>query len=260
MHDEMFNRNIGLISPEEQTKLWQSTVAIAGTGTDGGFLAERLIRAGIGALKLADPEIFEEANLNRQYGCDTTTVGKNKAVVVGESVQKINPKAKVEIFDEGISQDNITKFVSEADIIVDEIEYHRFDLSVLLHREARQQGKPVYLAVNVGWGANLFIFSPQGMTLEEYTGFPANGSLEEARSFIIPSEKFSPNPTPYWTDEQLNQLNRGEIPIPSVSPSAALVAALLSAAIVLKLAKNREYGIVPRYVGIDLFTGNSVFG
>jgi len=259
MDDSRFSRNIGLISPAEQERLSQATVVIAGTGTDGGLLAERLVRAGVGSLRLADPEVFEEANLNRQFGCDTTTLGQNKAVVVGRLVQQINPEAKVEIFEQGITEENVARFVEGSDIVVDEIEYHRFDLSLLLHREARKQGKPIYLAVNVGWGANLFIFSPSGMTLEEYIGLPANASLDDARSFIIPPEKFSPNIPPYWSEELLKQIIHDEIPIPSVSPAAALVAALLAAAIVLKLAKDKDYGIVPRFTGIDLFEGKSTF-
>jgi molybdopterin/thiamine biosynthesis adenylyltransferase len=259
MDDSRFSRNIGLISPAEQERLSQATVVIAGTGTDGGLLAERLVRAGVGSLRLADPEVFEEANLNRQFGCDTTTLGQNKAVVVGRLVQQINPEAKVEIFEQGITEENVARFVEGSDIVVDEIEYHRFDLSLLLHREARKQGKPIYLAVNVGWGANLFIFSPSGMTLEEYIGLPANASLDDARSFIIPPEKFSPNIPPYWSEELLKQIIHDEIPIPSVSPAAALEAALLAAAIVLKLAKDKDYGIVPRFTGIDLFEGKSTF-
>jgi molybdopterin/thiamine biosynthesis adenylyltransferase len=259
MDDSRFSRNIGLISPDEQEKLSRATVVIAGTGTDGGLLAERLVRAGVGSLRLADPEVFEEANLNRQFGCDTTTLGQNKAVVVGRLVQQINPEAKVEIFEQGITEENVAGFVEGADIVVDEIEYHRFDLSVLLHRKSRKQGKPVFLAVNVGWGANLFIFSPDGMTLEDYVGLSPDVSLEEARDFVIPPEKFSPNIPPYWSEELLKQIIHDEIPIPSVSPAAALVAALLATAIVLKLANNRDYGIVPKFTGLDLYTGMASF-
>ncbi|MBI1833752.1 MAG: ThiF family adenylyltransferase [Candidatus Andersenbacteria bacterium] len=259
MDNDRFSRNIGLISPPEQEKLLQSKVAIAGTGTDGGLLAERLVRAGIGSLHLADPEVFEEANLNRQFGCDTATIGQNKAVVVGRLLQQINPDTKIEVFDQGVTEENISEFVAGAGIVVDEIEYHRFDLSLLLHREARKQGKLVYLGANVGWGANLFIFSPDGMTLEEYVGFPVDASLDDARAFIIPPEKFSPNIPPYWSQELLSQIIHNEIPIPSISPAAALVAALLSTAIIFKLAKNKEYGIVPRFTCIDLYTEKVVF-
>lgn len=259
MDNTKFSRNIGLISPLEQERLAKATVAIAGTGTDGGLLAERLVRVGVGSLRLADPEVFEEVNLNRQFGCDTTTLGQNKAAVVGRLVRQINPEVEVEIFDQGISEENVAEFVAGADVVVDEIEYHRFDLSVLLHREARKQNKLVCLAVNVGWGANLFIFSPDGMTIEEYVGLSSDASPEEARDFVIPPEKFSPNIPPYWSEELLNQIIHDEIPIPSVSPAAALVAALLATAIVLKIAKNKDYGIVPSFTSIDLVTQKTTF-
>ncbi len=259
MNNRMFSRNLGLITASEQEKLLQSKVAIAGTGTDGGLLAERLIRAGVGALNLADPEIFEGVNLNRQYGCDTTTLGQNKAEVVGQLIRQINPQAEIAIFNQGITETNVAEFVADADIVVDEIEYFNLDISILLHREARRQGKPVYLGVNVGWGANLFIFSPQGMTLEEYVDLPKETTLENAKSYVVPPEKFSPALPPYWDAEFLDKIIHEDVPVPSVSPAAGLIASLLSASIILKLAKNKEYGIVPKYTSIDFYTGKATF-
>ena len=44
----LFSRNRGLVSPEEQTILANTSIAMIGTGGDGGLLAERLVRFGIG--------------------------------------------------------------------------------------------------------------------------------------------------------------------------------------------------------------------
>ena len=49
-YEEMTQRNIGILSCEQQGKLRQSTVAIAGVGGVGGLTAERLVRLGIGGL------------------------------------------------------------------------------------------------------------------------------------------------------------------------------------------------------------------
>jgi tRNA A37 threonylcarbamoyladenosine dehydratase len=52
---EIFSRNIGILTEAEQEKLHQTTVGVAGVGGIGGFLSERLIRMGIGRLKITDP-------------------------------------------------------------------------------------------------------------------------------------------------------------------------------------------------------------
>lgn len=252
-----FTRNIGIISVEEQQKLANSKVAIAGVGTDGGLTAERLARIGIGELRLADPDTFDTSNTNRQFGADITTTGANKAVVLSRIIKKINPAMCVKEYSQGVTEDNVEDFVSGADVVLDEVDYFRPDVSLLLHREARRQNKYVFLAVNVGWGANLFVFDPRGMTIEEYIGVSHDISLNEAKNYHIPPEKFSPNIPPYWSDKLINDIVQSKIPIPSVAPAAALEAALLSTAVVMLLAKNAVYDIVPGFTSIDLFTGKA---
>ena len=55
LYKEIFFRNGGLISETEQDILRRSSVAIAGVGGVGGLLAERLVRIGIGRIKITDP-------------------------------------------------------------------------------------------------------------------------------------------------------------------------------------------------------------
>ncbi len=254
---EIFSRNLGIISEEEQEKLRQSTVAIAGVGADGGLLAERLIRAGVGSLRLADPDIFDVSNLNRQYGCDASTIGKNKSEVVAGLLREINSDVNVNVFPTGVTAENLSEFISGADVVVDEIDYTRPDISVMFHREARRQNKFVFLAVNIGWGANVFVFDPKGMTLEEYIGLPPELSYEDIKHFSIPPEKFAPQVPDYMDKKLIEAIVRGEVDIPAVSPSVALEAGMLSSYIILFLTKGKINNIIPRYSGIDLFSRRS---
>ena len=57
-YNEIFSRNIGIITASDQEKLLKSTIAIAGVGSVGGLLAERLIRMGVGRLKQLQPAIW----------------------------------------------------------------------------------------------------------------------------------------------------------------------------------------------------------
>ena len=67
-YKNIFMRNIGLLTEVEQENLSQASIGIAGIGGIGGLAAERLIRLGVGNLKLTDPGLMEASNLNRQFG------------------------------------------------------------------------------------------------------------------------------------------------------------------------------------------------
>lgn len=251
--DKATIRNIGIITRQQQEVLKGSTVAIAGVGADGGMLAERLARAGIGRIKIADPGLFDETNLNRQFGADVNTIGRNKAEVIGGVLKSINPSLKLDIFNEGIDDKSADDFVSGADVVVDEIEYTRLDLSVLLHRAARKQGKYIFLGINAAWGANLFVFDPKGLTIEEYCGLPSGASLEEIRKFPLPLDRFCPKMPEYIAPEVIKGVISGK-DIPSVSPAVSLTASLVSAEIILFLIdKQRNIPAAPGYIYIDLF-------
>ncbi|MFC1955569.1 ThiF family adenylyltransferase [Chloroflexota bacterium] len=80
-YKEIFSRNIGILTESDQDKLRNCTLAVAGVGGVGGLLAERLIRLGVGQLKITDPGLFEPSNLNRQFGSSTLNFDRNKAEV-----------------------------------------------------------------------------------------------------------------------------------------------------------------------------------
>ena len=114
-----FFRNIGAISKPQQQKLSNARVCIAGLGGIGGIAFELLVRSGVGKLRVADWDFFEETNLNRQALADSETLGKNKAKVAAVFAKKINPKAKIESFPAAINEKNANAFVQGATVVVD---------------------------------------------------------------------------------------------------------------------------------------------
>lgn len=242
----MFERNIGFLSEEEQEKISKLSVAIAGAGGDGGLLAERLARFGVGKIILADPEMFEEQNINRQFGANIETLGKNKAEVVALELKKINPKIKVVVLNKGISEKNIKKFVGGADIIVDEIEFSMPKLSVMLAQEARSQNKYVFMGANIGWGASILCFAPEGMTFEKY--FEYNSEKK-----TINSLKYLREVPKYFQKDLLKKVLSGEISMPSLSSSVSLVAALVSSQVILFAIRNKKPVIAPKILFFDTY-------
>ena len=67
MEENQFSRTEMLIGKEGLQKLQNAKIAIFGIGGVGSFVAEGLVRAGIGKFVLIDKDIISLTNLNRPY-------------------------------------------------------------------------------------------------------------------------------------------------------------------------------------------------
>lgn len=99
-YDEAFSRNIGWVTTEEQQILRRRRVAIAGMGGVGGGHLLALARLGIGAFTIADFDVFDIVNFNRQAGAMMSTRGREKADVLAEMARDINPEIELSSFPE----------------------------------------------------------------------------------------------------------------------------------------------------------------
>lgn len=170
-YDEAFVRHRGLLTRAEQGRIRQCRIAIAGMGGVGGIHLITLARLGIGGFTVADPDKFEIANFNRQYGANLRTLGKNKAEVMAEGARSINPEVDLHIIPEAITARNVASFLDGADIYVDGIDFFALDVRRLLFREVRQRGMWAITAGPIGFSTAWLSFSPTGMSFEEYFDF-----------------------------------------------------------------------------------------
>jgi molybdopterin-synthase adenylyltransferase len=92
---EVFIRNQGALSLEQQQKLQQSHVAVIGCGGLGGYVIEQLVRIGVGHLSLFDPDAFSPSNCNRQLNALIDSFGHNKAVTAASRSLNIHPYCTV---------------------------------------------------------------------------------------------------------------------------------------------------------------------
>lgn len=221
---EQFERNRGFFSEVEQQRLWDSTVAIAGAGGDGGQLAIALAQLGVRKFKLADPEAFESQNLNRQAGASLATIGQNKAKVIAKHLRGLG--ATVDVYTDGVTPENIEEFVADSDLIIDETELTMPQLGVMISREARENNVPVLMALNVGFGSYVTSFDPsEGVTFESYLGIDESKTLEEISEEKISIAKWAPHIPTYANTDILQAVNDQKISIPTVVPGVLFAAA-----------------------------------
>ena len=106
-----------LIGKKNQELLSKKTVSIIGLGALGSVSAELLARAGIKKLVLIDRDNIELHNLQRQSLYIEEDVGKSKAVVIKEKVNKINKDIEIVSYFDNLDNENIN--LIKSDLILD---------------------------------------------------------------------------------------------------------------------------------------------
>ena len=91
-----FDRIGRLVGDEKMARLLGAKVMVIGLGGVGSLAAEALCRSGVGQLWLVDFDKVCITNSNRQLQAMQGTIGKFKADILAERLQKINPQAKIE--------------------------------------------------------------------------------------------------------------------------------------------------------------------
>jgi hypothetical protein len=94
-YKNIFQRNIGFVDEAEQEKIKQQNVFIVGVGGMGGAAVMNLVRMGYIQIGIADIDVFEESNINRQLFCNLDYVGMDKALASMEQLKKLNPEVNI---------------------------------------------------------------------------------------------------------------------------------------------------------------------
>ncbi len=249
-YQEAFSRNLGLISSKEQKMLEASRVAIAGMGGVGGIHLVTLARLGIGKFSIADPDIFELPNINRQYGANTGTFGLNKAEVMRDILRGINPYVDITFFDTGLNKENIDEFLNDADVFLDGIDFFSIDVRRHLFREARSLNIPAITAAPLGFSSTIHVFTPEGMSFDTY--FDINNEMSYTEKLVAFAVGLAPAAThmKYLKLDFVSLKNRTG---PSLSIACNLCSALAATETVNLILKKRPIKAAPHYFQFDPF-------
>ena len=146
-------------------KLKDKTVGIAGCGGLGSNCAVALARVGIGKLIIADFDIIEESNLNRQYYF-YKQIGESKVKSLRENIQLINPKVEIEAHDIKLDSQNIIDIYKDCDVIVEAFDKAEMKQMILETVIEKLPQVPIVAGLGMaGWGDNNSIHCRQLDTL-----------------------------------------------------------------------------------------------
>ena len=145
----LLERTARLIGEEAALSLSQCRVAIFGVGGVGGYVAEALARAGVGAIDLIDHDTVSPTNLNRQLAALHSTIGQLKVEVVKARILDINPECQVTAYPLFYLPENAADFdLSRYDYVADAIDTVSAKLSLI--EGCFQVGTPIISAMGAG--------------------------------------------------------------------------------------------------------------
>lgn len=147
--EEFYSRTAMLLGEEAINKLMGSWVAVFGIGGVGGYVAEALVRAGVGAIDLIDNDEVCESNLNRQIIATQSTLGMPKTEAMEARIRDINPKCKVNKYQcfylpETAGQFDFTQY----SYVVDAIDTVTGKIQLVM--QAKEAGVPIISSMGTG--------------------------------------------------------------------------------------------------------------
>ncbi|MDN5781992.1 MAG: molybdopterin-synthase adenylyltransferase MoeB, partial [Luteimonas sp.] len=147
-HDR-YSRHLLLseIGTRGQRRLELARVLMIGAGGLGSPAAFYLAAAGVGHLRIADDDVVERSNLQRQILHADADIGMPKVDSAETRLSALNPRVKIEAVAERVTSANVERLLEDVDVVFDGAD--NFPVRYLLNDACVKLGKPlVYGAVH----------------------------------------------------------------------------------------------------------------
>ncbi|HEV7371677.1 ThiF family adenylyltransferase [Arenibaculum sp.] len=145
------SRNIGLFTAEEQGRVRQARVAVAGLSV-GGMCATTLAMEGVTRFYLTDFDKLACSNLNR-LASSLSRVGVDKTDIVAEKIWDIDPFAEVVVAPNGYgpgSDGELFREGSKPDVLIDAMD--SIEAKIAVREACRRHRVPVVWMMDIGDG------------------------------------------------------------------------------------------------------------
>ena len=163
-----------------RNRLKDKVIGIAGCGGLGSNCAVGLARVGVGKLILADFDVIDPSNLNRQYYF-RKHIGQKKVLALKDIISGIDPDIVVEIHDIILTRDNIATLFNNCDVVVEAFDRAEMKMMIVETMMEKMPEKPLVCGVGLaGWGDN------ESIGLHKYDNIYICGDLPSETSKEFP--------------------------------------------------------------------------
>ncbi len=139
---ERYSRHIALreVGGKGQRKLLAGKVLIIGAGGLGSPIALYLAAAGVGVIGIADADLVDLSNLQRQIIHHTSDIGKPKVLSAKEKIEAINPDVRVNLHQTRVNASNVLDLIRDYDFVIEGTD--NFAAKFLINDACVLAGKP----------------------------------------------------------------------------------------------------------------------
>jgi adenylyltransferase/sulfurtransferase len=143
-----------------QERLRAARVLVVGAGGLGSPVLQYLAAAGIGRLGVADDDVVDETNLQRQVIFAESDIGRNKAVAAAERIAALNRFVGVDAVQLRVEAGNARALVRLYDVVVDATD--SFASRYVLNDACRLENRPLVYGSIFRFDGQVSVFAPGG--------------------------------------------------------------------------------------------------
>ena len=138
------------LTPEERTALESAHIGIAGAGGLGSNCAMHLVRSGVKHITIADFDVVNESNLNRQFFF-RDQIGQKKVEALKANLLRIEPDADIRIVDTKLDASSTKELFADCTIVVEAFDV--VEAKAMILAALAGSGKKLVTASGLaGWG------------------------------------------------------------------------------------------------------------
>jgi molybdopterin/thiamine biosynthesis adenylyltransferase/molybdopterin synthase catalytic subunit/rhodanese-related sulfurtransferase len=149
------------IGTSGQLKLSQSRVLVVGSGGLGAAVLPYLAGAGVGFIRIVEPDKLELSNLHRQVIYHHEDIGQSKAQLAKRHLERLNPHIEIDIIEERLTAQNVLQHFEDVDLVLDCTD--NFETKYLINDAALVLNKPAVFASVYQWEGQLYQVTPNHM-------------------------------------------------------------------------------------------------
>ncbi|WP_138858311.1 HesA/MoeB/ThiF family protein [Inhella inkyongensis] len=164
---------------EGQQALLAASVLVIGTGGLGSPALLYLASAGVGHIRLVDPDTVELSNLQRQIAHADARVGQTKVASAAQAMLALNPELRLSPEACRATPDNLPGWVAQADLVLDCSD--NFATRQAVNAACVAARKPLVWAAAVGWDGQASVYDPRNPLCPCYAClFPPDAPVTDA--------------------------------------------------------------------------------
>jgi adenylyltransferase/sulfurtransferase len=148
---------IGIVGQE---KLKQAKVLVIGAGGLGCPVLQYLTAAGVGKIGVAEFDMVDESNLQRQVLYGSADVGKLKSIIAKNRLEHLNSFIDLDIFNLRLNSSNSLKILQKYDVIVDATD--NLDARYIINDACVILGKPMVHGAIYKYEGLISVFNYKG--------------------------------------------------------------------------------------------------